>query len=73
MSDIANLFEKLTLNDNIDNLMDDGKEINDLINSFDNLTIEKQHKCINNYKWGGGTRNEAIILNILGLLTLSPN
>jgi hypothetical protein len=50
MSDIVNLFEKLTLNDNIDNLMDDGKEINDLINSFDNLTIEKQHKCINNYK-----------------------
>lgn len=51
MSDIVNLFENLTLNDNIDNLIDDGKEINDLINSFDNSTIEKQHKCINNYKY----------------------
>jgi Mg/Co/Ni transporter MgtE len=58
MTDITNLFENLTLNDNIDNLinefsdmtikcMNDEKEINELINSFDNLTIEKQQKCIN--------------------------
>lgn len=58
MTDIMGLFDKLSLNDDTDDIinefstlslkcMADEKEINNIINSFDNLTINKQQQCIN--------------------------
>lgn len=58
MAEITKLFEKLSLNDNVDDLINefsklsincinDNKEMNNMINSFDNLSIENQKKCMN--------------------------
>ena len=57
MTDITELFEKLSLEDNVENLINefsdlsvkcinDEKEIDTIIDSFDKLSINKQQKCI---------------------------
>ena len=57
MTDISVLFEKLSLDDNVENLINefsdlsvkcinDEKEIDNIIDSFDKLSINKQQKCI---------------------------
>ena len=57
MTDIAELFEKLSLEDNVENLINefsdlsvkcinDEKEIDTIIDNFDKLPINKQQKCI---------------------------
>lgn len=58
MSDITELFDKLSLGDDIDNVINEfsklsikytneGKEIDTIIDSFEKLTIIKQEQCIN--------------------------
>lgn len=82
MTDIINLFERLTLEDNIDDIINDfskisisdindEKEIDDIITGFDRLTLNKQQQCMSIIYNHNHVDNIRVFLDKIGYILMT--